>query len=300
MIGFFNERRIREPLSKVTRGSSASQIYAGSILRNAQAIRSMGMLSSLRERWLAKQREFIANQTDASDTAGADAAFSKLVQSLLGSSLLGIGCWLTLQGKLGGAGMIVGSILGGKVLAPLVQIIANWRQVENAREALELPAPKGALSVEGLVAGAPGSHAQILRGIAFRVAPVDSLAVVGPSASGKTTLARLLSDPDQALVRRLVRTQRELLQSRQQILRLMQAQLAGMNDVRRYYHAQINSIAPQVRGPSNSPSNRLRSPSKVRGKALGQASEPTQRRSMPCKSFMIYDVVYRKPDTSLS
>jgi ATP-binding cassette subfamily C exporter for protease/lipase len=106
--------------------------------------------------------------------------------------------------------MIVGSILGGKVLSPLVQIIANWRQVEGAREAfarldgmlrsfpaeverMPLPPPKGQLSVEGVVAGAPGSQAQILKGVAFRVAPGDSLAVVGPSASGKTTLARLLT-----------------------------------------------------------------------------------------------------------
>lgn len=209
-IGFFNERRVRGPLSNATRGSSASQIYASSILRNAQVIRSMGMLGDLRNRWLAKQREFLASQADASDTAGTNAALSKLLQSLLSSSLLGIGCWLTLQGQLGGSGMIVGSILGGKVLSPLVQIIANWRQVENAREAvvrldgmlrsfpaadstMELPAPKGALSVEGVIAGAPGSAAQILKTISFRVAPGDSLAVVGPSASGKTTLARLLT-----------------------------------------------------------------------------------------------------------
>jgi ATP-binding cassette subfamily C exporter for protease/lipase len=210
LIGFFNERRIRGPLMNATRGSTISQNYVGSVLRNAQVIRSMGMLGNLRQRWLKRQREFLANQADASDTAGANAAFSRLVQSLLSSSLLGIGCWLTLEGKLGGSGMIVGSILGGKVLSPLVQIIGNWRQVEGAREAIvrldgmlrlfpaeenrmTLPAPKGLLSVEGIVAGAPGSQIQILKGISFRVAPGDSLAVVGPSASGKTTLARLLT-----------------------------------------------------------------------------------------------------------
>ncbi|NTU54352.1 MAG: type I secretion system permease/ATPase [Chlorobiaceae bacterium] len=210
LIGFFNERRMRGPLSSATKGSTISQMYATSILRNAQVIRSMGMLDDLRNRWLARQREFIANQADASDTAGSNAAFSKLVQSLLSSSLLGIGCWLTLEGQLGGSGMIVGSILGGKVLSPLVQIIANWRQVEGAREAvvrlegilrsfpaeenkMKLPPPKGMLSVEGVVAGPPGSQVQILKGIGFRVAPGDSLAVVGPSASGKTTLARLLT-----------------------------------------------------------------------------------------------------------
>jgi ATP-binding cassette subfamily C exporter for protease/lipase len=210
LIGFFNERRIKQPMMKASRGSTASQMYAGSVLRNVQVIRSMGMLGNMRQRWLTRQREFIASQADASDTAGANAAFSKLVQSLLSSSLLGIGCWLTLDGKLFGSGMIVGSILGGKVLSPLVQIIGNWRQVEGAREAvvrldgmlkmfpaeekkMPLPPPKGALSVEGVVAGAPNSQIQILKGVSFRVAPGDSLAVVGPSASGKTTLARLLT-----------------------------------------------------------------------------------------------------------
>jgi ATP-binding cassette subfamily C exporter for protease/lipase len=210
LIGFLNERRISEPMKKATRASTGSQIYAGSVLRNAQVIRSMGMLGNLRARWLTKQREFIASQADASDTAGANASLSRLVQSLLSSSLLGIGCWLTLDGKLFGSGMIVGSILGGKVLSPLVQIIANWRQVEGAREAvarldamlrmfpaeedkMPLPTPKGLLSVERVVAGAPGSQIQILKGLNFRVAPGDSVAVVGPSASGKTTLARLLT-----------------------------------------------------------------------------------------------------------
>ena len=210
VIGFFNERRVKEPMMLASRASTASQMYAGSVLRNAQVIRSMGMLGNMRQRWLKRQREFLASQADASDAAGANASLSKLVQSLLSSSLLGIGCWLTLQGELGGSGMIVGSILGGKVLSPLVQIIANWRQVESAREAfvrldgmlktfpeeeqkMPLPPPKGALSVEGVVAGAPGSQLQILKGVNFRVAPGDSLAVVGPSASGKTTLARLLT-----------------------------------------------------------------------------------------------------------
>jgi ATP-binding cassette subfamily C exporter for protease/lipase len=209
LIGFFNEQRIREPMMSANKGAMSAHMYAGGVLRNAQVIESMGMLGFLRKRWLARQREFLARQAEASDTSGTNAALSKLVQSLLGSLLLGMGCWLTLKGELAGSGMIVGSILGGKVLSPLVQIIGNWRQVEGAREAfvrlegvlkafpadekkMSLPAPKGMLSVEGVIAGAPGSQVQILKGVGFRVAPGDSLAVVGPSASGKTTLARLL------------------------------------------------------------------------------------------------------------
>ena len=208
-IGFFNERRIREPLLAANRSSISAQSYADGVIRNAQVIESMGMLGHIHQRWMQRQQEFLIQQAEASDHAGTNAALSKLVQSLLGSMLLGMGCWLTLKGELHGSGMIVGSILGGRVLAPLVQIIGSWRQVEAAREAynrldvllkefslpdkgMALPAPTGFLFVEGVIAGAPRSPVQIIKGVSFRVAPAGALAIVGPSASGKTTLARLL------------------------------------------------------------------------------------------------------------
>lgn len=209
LIGFFNEQRIRKPLADANRRMHVSQLYASGVLRNAQVIESMGMLPSLRNRWLLRQRKYLSSQADASDTASTNAALSRLVQSLLGSLLLGMGCWLTLKGELFGSGMIVASILGGRVLSPLVQIIANWRQIDGAREAfnrldgllravpaarsaMPMPAPMGVLTVENLYAGAPGGENQILKGLSFRVAAGDSVAVIGPSAAGKTTLARLL------------------------------------------------------------------------------------------------------------
>ncbi|TLU55441.1 MAG: type I secretion system permease/ATPase [Chlorobium sp.] len=208
-IGFFNERRIRGPLLAANRSALGAQSYADGVIRNAQVIESMGMLAHIHKRWIALQQEFLMQQAEASDHAGTNAAFSKLVQSLLSSLLLGMGCWLTLKGEIHGSGMIVASILGGRVLAPLVQIIGGWRQVEGALESygrlegllrelpmpqkgMALPAPVGQLSVEGVIAGAPRSPVQIIKGVNFRVAPGGSLAIVGPSASGKTTLARLL------------------------------------------------------------------------------------------------------------
>ena len=208
-IGVYNERRIRNPLLSANKCAAGAQSYADGVIRNAQVIEAMGMFDSIHKRWMVRQQEFLHHQAEASDHAGTNAALSKLVQSLLSSLLLGMGCWLTLKGEIHGSGMIVASILGGRVIAPLVQIIGNWRQSENAVEAYkrlesmlrELPlpvkgmsllAPEGSLSVEGVIAGAPGSMVQILKGISFRVAPGGSVAVVGPSAAGKTTLARLL------------------------------------------------------------------------------------------------------------
>jgi len=208
-IGVVNERRVREPLMAANRSAVGAQSYADGVIRNAQVIESMGMLSAIHKRWMGRQQEFLLQQAVASDHAGTNAALSKLVQSLLGSLLLGMGCWLTLKGEIHGSSMIVASILGGRVLAPLVQIIGSWRQVETAVESyrrldnllkelpvqvkgMALPAPKGYLSVEGVIAGAPRSPVQIIKGVSFRVAPGGSVAIVGPSASGKTTLARLL------------------------------------------------------------------------------------------------------------
>jgi ATP-binding cassette subfamily C exporter for protease/lipase len=127
------------------------------------------------------------------------------------SLLLGAGCWLTIKGEFPGAGgmMIVASALGGRILAPIVQVIAMWKQVVNARDAygrldrllqavparttgMPLPPPRGTLSVEGAVAGAPGSPTPIIRGVSFLLPAGEVLAVVGPSASGKSTLARLM------------------------------------------------------------------------------------------------------------
>ena len=208
-IGVVNERRISEPLVAANRSAISAQNYADGVIRNAQVIESMGMLDAIHKRWSGRQQEFLLQQAVASDHAGTNAALSKLVQSLLGSLLLGMGCWLTLKGEIHGSAMIVSSILGGRVLAPLVQIIGSWRQVEMtlesynrlngllkelpmAEKGMALPAPIGVLSVEGVIAGPPRSQLQILKGVSFRVAPGGSVAIVGPSASGKTTLARLL------------------------------------------------------------------------------------------------------------
>jgi len=169
------------------------------------------MLANIHRRWMDRQREFLGLQAEASDRAGAFQAASKLVQTTMASLLLGLGAWLILADALpGGPGMmIVGSVLGGRMLAPLVQVVSQWRTVVNLRDAwarldqlldklparppaMPLPPPKGRLAVENLVAAAPGSQAPILKGLAFAVQPGEVLAVVGPSASGKTTLARLL------------------------------------------------------------------------------------------------------------
>ena len=210
-IGWLNERNTQPPLVAANRYAIAAQQYADGSLRNAQVIESMGMLRDIHRRWMARQREFLNLQALASDRAGGYQAMTKFLQTVMGSLLLGLGAWLLLHNSLnGGSGMmLVASILGGRVLAPLVQIVTQWRLVVNMRDAwqrldslltaiapkpetMALPAPHGALQVETLSAAAPGGNVAILKNVAFKLAPGEVLVVVGPSAAGKTTLARLL------------------------------------------------------------------------------------------------------------
>jgi ATP-binding cassette subfamily C exporter for protease/lipase len=210
-VAWLNERAIRKPLNEANRSASAAQQFADASLRNAHVMEAMGMLDAVHARWQKRQAEFLGHQAQASEGAGLWTAMSKMIQQLMGSLLLGLAAWLLLKNELNGGGgmMIIASVLGGRVLAPLGQVVAQWNAVVNVRsswarlealltqippkpEAMPLPAPKGFLTVEALMAGAPGQQVAIVKGVQFAVQPGEVLAVVGPSASGKTTLAKLL------------------------------------------------------------------------------------------------------------
>lgn len=210
-VAYMNERATRKPLNEANRSAVGAQQFAEASLRNAHVMESMGMLDAVHARWQKRQREFLSHQAQASEGAGLWTAMSKLIQQLMGSLLLGLGAWLFLGNALNGGGsmMIIGSVLGGRVLAPLGQVVAQWNAVVNVRsawarleallaqlpekpQAMPLPAPKGFLTVEALIAGAPGQQVPIVRGVQFAAQPGEVVAVIGPSASGKTTLAKLL------------------------------------------------------------------------------------------------------------
>jgi ATP-binding cassette subfamily C exporter for protease/lipase len=210
-IGFLTERGTRAPLMEANKIALEAQMYSSNTLRHAEVIEAMGMLGNVHRRWIKKQRQFLNKQAIASDSAGAYSAISKFLQTVQSSLILGLGCWFMLKGELhGGGGMLmVAMVLGGRALTPMVQLVGSWKAVINARDAyarldqcldalpvrpegMSLPAPKGLLTVEGVITGAPGNPLAILRGVTFALPAGEILAVVGPSASGKSTLARLL------------------------------------------------------------------------------------------------------------
>ena len=212
VVAVRTERRTMPALTEANRAAMQAQNYAAGALRNTQVIEAMGMMGSIRERWMGMQRRFLQRQADASDHTGTNNATGKFIQTSQGSLILGASCWLSLQGGLlgGGGMMIVASTLGARLLTPLTQLVAQWRLVVNVRDAyrrldallgtepapepgMPLPAPQGNLTVEGVVASAPGSPVPILRGVSFAAKPGEVLVVIGPSAAGKTSLARLLT-----------------------------------------------------------------------------------------------------------
>jgi ATP-binding cassette, subfamily C, bacterial exporter for protease/lipase len=210
-IAWGNERATQPPLVAANRTAFAAQQYADGTLRNAQVIEAMGMQRDIHRRWADRQRMFLGLQAIASDRAGGYQSLTKFLQTTMGSLLLGLAAYLLLHNELngGGAMLIIASIFGSKMLAPLVQMVTQWRSVVTVRESwqrldqlftavpaavagMPLPAPRGSLQVENVVASAPGSNLPILKGVAFALQPGEVLAVIGPSASGKTTLARML------------------------------------------------------------------------------------------------------------
>jgi len=211
VFSVLTERRTQKPLMDANRHNTSAQQYVSTSLRNSEVIQSMGMMQGIQERWMQNQRSFLDLQAEASEHAGSLAASAKAVQLVQQSALMGVGSWLMMTGAMGtnASLIIVASVLGGKAVQPIIQLISNWKTVVSARAArdriegllaevpatvprMPLPAPKGQLAVENVTASPPGAPAQVLRNVSFGLKPGECLAVVGPSGAGKTCLARAL------------------------------------------------------------------------------------------------------------
>jgi len=208
-LAVINQWATQGPLAQANTAAIQSSNDATNNLRNAEVIEAMGMLPNLRRRWYEKYQNVIALQGVASDRAGSITAATKFVRISLQSLVLGLGALLAIDGIVTPGGMIMASILMGRALSPVELLIGVWKQFIAARSAYErlakllgefpareqgmaLPAPLGHLMVENVIAGAPGTQAAILKGVSLALEPGEVLGVIGPTASGKSTLARLL------------------------------------------------------------------------------------------------------------
>ena len=208
-LAVLNERSSGPPLAESNNLSFASTGMATNNLRNAEVIEAMGMLPGLMKRWHLLHSRSLQLQGQASDKAGVISAWSKFTRTTMQSSVLGLGALLVLQGQMTPGMMVVASILVGRGLAPVDQLIQVWKHWASTRSSygrlselleanpvrplsMSLPAPTGKLVVEGVTAIPPGASVPSVRGLGFQLDAGDVLGIIGPSGAGKSTLARLL------------------------------------------------------------------------------------------------------------
>ncbi|MCD5995578.1 type I secretion system permease/ATPase [Pseudomonas sp. CDFA 602] len=208
-LAYANEKVTGKSIADANRENIAASLYTTKNLRNAEVIESMGMLNSLINRWSLRQKKVLILQSVASDNGGVVTSMSKTFRVMVQSLILGLGAYLAVNHEISPGLVIAGSVLLGRALAPIDLIIGSWKgfiaargqydrlneilsKLQSEPERMPLPAPEGNVTVENMIVGAPGSRLPIIKGISFAVQAGTVVGVIGPSASGKSTLARAL------------------------------------------------------------------------------------------------------------
>lgn len=209
-LAMINERFSGPPLTAANQFATTAQLMQISHFEHTRPADAMGMQHHLRQRWLHYHHRCLEAQTQASDVAAKMMSLTKTTRIALQSLMLGLGGWLALDNTITPGMMIAGSILMGRALAPIEQVIGVWKSAKESRLAYQrlktllaahplppvkiaLPVPQGNLSVSVMQAGYPHSNVPLLHNLHFSLAAGEVLGVIGPSGAGKSTLAKLLA-----------------------------------------------------------------------------------------------------------
>lgn len=209
ILTILNEYDTKEKLQEANTMNQVSTSYVDSNLRNAEVINAMGMKANIQALWREKYYAFLNAQNEASDKAGIWSNIAKSMRMLFQSLMLGLGGYLAIQAEVSAGMMIAGSIIMGRALAPLDLIIGSWKGFSSARtsyhrldgllenfpkdkEYMKLPAPEGEILLEGVVVIPPNAQQPSIRGISMKINKGDVVGIVGPSAAGKSSLARVI------------------------------------------------------------------------------------------------------------
>jgi ATP-binding cassette subfamily C protein/ATP-binding cassette subfamily C protein EexD len=209
LLTLANEWATGALVREASTGAMASQRRAESMVRNAEVIDSMGMGPAVLQRWREGLSASLPPQERAADRAAFLLSTTRFFRLAIQVAVLGYGAFLVLEQQLTAGASIAASIIMGRALAPVEQMIGGWKQLVQARQSyrrllgflalprlrppgMALPAPTGRLAVERVTFGFPGQPVAIIKGVSFALSAGESLAVIGPSAAGKTTLIRLL------------------------------------------------------------------------------------------------------------
>jgi len=204
-----NEYSTKTKLAEANGASRESSIFVDSNLRNAEVVNALGMKNCIRDKWEEKYYKFLNAQNDASSKAGIWSNVSKTSRMLFQSLILGIGAYLAINMEVTPGMMIAGSIIMGRALAPLDLLTNSWKGFSSARnsyarlnelleefpkdkEYMRLPDPKGELLLEQVVVIPPNAKQPSVRGISMKIDAGDVVGIIGPSAAGKSSLARII------------------------------------------------------------------------------------------------------------
>lgn len=209
-IAAVNQWVTRRHEAEANAASLTGDAFAESIRQQAEAIRALGMTGGALARWRQLRWKALTARIGSSDRVGAFTSASKSIRFFLQSAMLGLGAYLVIHGEMTAGAMIAASILLGRALAPIEQAIAGWPMVQHARQGwarltellgmtveaadpTPLPRPQGFLDVEQITVFPPEQQKARLRMVSFAVGPGQALGVIGASAAGKSTLARVLT-----------------------------------------------------------------------------------------------------------
>ncbi len=206
-LAVLTERLTRDQTERALRCARAANRHSEALTRNAEAIIGMGMTSAAVAGWQVRQDELLAAQSGLGAASSRLAAIARMTRQGLQVVMLGVGAWLVIDADASAGIMVAATILLGRALQPVEHLISGWKTQVEARGAwqrlnerpvvqpaskLALPAPTGRLEVERLLFAAAPMRPTLIKGVGFALAAGESLGLIGPSASGKTTLIRLI------------------------------------------------------------------------------------------------------------
>jgi len=208
-LTYLNEIATKKHLNNATVANVKASASAGAVFRNAEVLQAMGMVEALRRKWSQRHERMLGWQALASNRAGVALALIRFNRMFLQSLVLGVGAYLVIVGAVTPGTMIAASIIVGKALAPIEMAIGQWKAFTGMRQAyqrtsallaalpptperMKLPKPAGALTLEGVAARAPGRQTPVLMNVSLQIPAGAAVGVIGPSAAGKSSLARVM------------------------------------------------------------------------------------------------------------